>query len=150
MAANYERAHTISRPVGADYSQPGVGEYRFAVVNPDEVTDYTDPSQPGLWYGTAGGPPPIAAGNVLVNTDAGGYCPFVLAGKALPGQPIECAWAGRVLVVAGAAVVAGAIVSSDDAGAAVTQAGEAVALGVALDAAAAAGDVFSILFAPVT
>lgn len=121
MAASYENAQTISRIAGADYSAaaPSGGQYRFAVINDAEVTDYTNPQNPGVWYGSSAGPPAIAPGNILVNTSAGGYCPFLIAGKALPGQPIEVVVFGRSVVIAGGTVTAGDPVYSDDAGAAV-------------------------------
>ena len=148
MPANFERVLTVSRRAGADYSQPGVGENRFAVINPNEVTGATNPSKPGQWYGPASDTFTIEPGNVLVtNTTNGGHCPYVISGKALPGQPVECTYSGRTLIVLNGTVAAGARVQSDATGAGVTQSGGGIALGTALEAGVA-GDLISIEFAP--
>lgn len=146
MPANFERVLTVSRRAGADYSQPGVGEMRFGVINPNPVTGQTNPSQPGRWYGPATDTFTVEAGNVIVNTANGGRCPYVISGKALPGQPLECTFAGRTLVVLGGTVAAGARVQSDANGAAITQASSGIALGTALEAGVE-GDIISIEFA---
>ncbi len=148
MSQNFESVHSISRLAGADYSQPGVGENRFAVVNPNPVTSYTNPDNPGRWYGSSGDPPPIPAGNVLVNTVAGADCQFVIVGKALAGEAIECAFEGRVLVVVGAGgVTAGLAVRSDHTGAAVGESGSGHILGQALSTAVE-GELVDIIFQP--
>lgn len=149
MAASYERVLSISRIAGADYSGyegSNFGEYHFAVVNPDEVTGYTNPDNPGRWYGSDAGPPAIPPGNVLINADAGAYCPFVIVGKSLPGQPIDCAFAGRVTVIAGGTVTAGDLVGSDDLAQAVVYSSGSK-LGVFLSSGVA-GDIVDILFNP--
>lgn len=148
MSALYEKTSCISRVAGADYSQPGVGQYRFAVVNPNPIAagSYTSPSKPGLWYGTAAGAPAIPDGNVLVNTVAGGDCDFIIVGKSLPGEPIECAFAGRTVVLVGAGgVTAGEAIMSDATGAAVNHTSTNHILGTALSDAAA-GTLVDILF----
>ena len=142
---NMEAARTISRTAGADYSGIGVGQFRFVAVNNAEVTDYTNPDNPGRWYGSNAGPPPIPAGNVLVNTTEGGDCLGVMIGKALPGQPVEIGIGGRLLVVAGETITPGALVSSDATGAGVVADSGDIILGTALEGAQA-GDLFSMNF----
>ena len=150
MPANYERVLSVSRLAGADYTgNDGAGLYRFAIINPNPIAagSYTNPQVPGLWYGSAAGAPAIPAGNVIVNTTAGGDCDYVIVGKALPGQPIECAFSGRVLVVVGAGgVAAGQSVSSDAAGQAIAHTSGNHILGTANETGVA-GDIVSINFA---
>jgi hypothetical protein len=146
MPANFERVQSISRTAGADFSQPGVGEYRFCVVNPNPVTNYTNPDNPGLWYGSPGGPPEIPAGNVIL-CGVGAQALGVIAGKALPGQPIEVQDGGRALVVCGGAVAVGDELQSDANAAAITHTGSGHILGLALDAGVA-GDIISMSFSP--
>jgi len=145
MPANFEKVESITRIAGGDYSQPGVGQYRFCVINPNSVVPATGLDNPGLWYGSAQGPAPIAGGNVIVNTSAGGACFGVLLGKARAGEAIEVGVGGRLLVVCGGTVAAGDSVGSDAAGAAVTHSGSNHILGVALEAGVA-GDIISISF----
>jgi hypothetical protein len=111
------------------------------------VTNYTNPDNPGLWFGSAAGPPAIPPGNVLVNTVAGANCDFVIMGKALPGQPIECGYSGRLLVLCGAAIAVGQAVMSDNQGRAVPWTSGNHILGDAFEAGAA-GDQISINFHP--
>lgn len=67
---------------------------------------------------------------------------------AASGRPGKIGISGISKVVAGAAITAGAYVSSDSAGKAVTAASADFALGIARTAAAADGDVISVLLMP--
>ena len=67
---------------------------------------------------------------------------------AASGRPGNIAIGGISKVVAGAAITAGAYVSSDSAGKAVTAASGDFALGIARTAATADGDVISVLLMP--
>lgn len=143
MAASYENVRAISRRAGADFSQPGVGQYRFCVVNPNAVDNLAPPDNPGLWYGGAQSLI-IPAGNVIL-AGAGANALGVIAGKALAGQPIEVHVSGRTVVVCGATVTAGDEVSSDLNGAAITHSSTNHILGIAFDSGVA-GDLISIDF----
>lgn len=67
---------------------------------------------------------------------------------AASGRPGNIAISGVCKVVAGAAITAGAYVASDSSGKAVTAASADFALGIARSAAAADGDVISVLLMP--
>ncbi len=75
---------------------------------------------------------------------AGAWCPGVVDADTDPGQQMPVNVAGIVLVTAGAAIAQDAEVQTDAAGKAITKAA-GLALGRALDAAAADGDVIRIL-----
>lgn len=75
---------------------------------------------------------------------AGAWCPGVVAVDTDPGQQMPVNVSGIILVTAGAAIAADAEVQTDAAGKAITKAA-GLALGRALDAAAADGDVIRIL-----
>jgi len=151
----YNSTTTLSFAAGADYQTPvspttspmSAGQYRFCVINASEVTDYVSPDVPGYWYGSSGNPPPIPAGNVLVNTSAGADCIGVISGKALPGQPIAVDVAGQTQVVLGGTVTVGDSLSSDATGAAITHTSTNHILGQAL-ASGVAGDIIGMLFQP--
>lgn len=145
-ASNFEKVESISRIAGADFSQPGVGQYRFCVINPNAVDAYTPPDNPGLWYGSAAGPIPIDPGNVILAT-AGQNALGIIIGKSLPGQPIEVQIGNRGLVVCGGAIADGAEIQSDANGAAITQTGSGHILGIALEAGVA-GQLISMTFSP--
>jgi hypothetical protein len=118
MPSNYEKVQSITRIAGEDLT---AGQYRFLKVN--------------------------AAGKV-VKSGNGERASFVSIGKADVDQALECGIGGRLLVVAGAAIAAGAAVQSDANGAAVTQNSTGDVCGEALEAATAAGELISIIFAP--
>jgi hypothetical protein len=67
---------------------------------------------------------------------------------AASGRPGKVGISGVSKVVAGAAITAGAYVSSDSSGKAVTAASADFALGIARTAAGADGDVISVLLMP--
>jgi hypothetical protein len=130
-APNYERVRSISRIAGADFSGNNPGQYRFCKINPNAA----------VVNGVS-----IDAGAVVLS-GSGDRSLGVLIGKQIPGHAIEVGVGGRLLVVAGAAIAVGADTQSDANGAAITLAagkGE----GIALEAAAQAGDIISIEFQP--
>lgn len=79
-----------------------------------------------------------------VTPAAGDWCPGVVQADTDPGQQMPVATSGIILVTAGAAIAQDAEVQTDAAGKAITKAA-GLALGRALDAAAADGDVIRIL-----
>ena len=117
MPSNYESYQSITRIAGEDLS---AGQYRFLKVNSSGEV--------------------VKAGN-------GERAVLVAVGKAEEDKALECAFSGRVLVVLGATVAAGADVQSDANGACITQASTGIVCGTALEGGVA-GDVVSILFAP--
>lgn len=143
--ANFEKVETISRIAGADFSQPGVGEYRFCVINPNSVTA-PGPDNPGLWYGSAQGELTVDPGNVIL-AGAGVNAFGVIVGKSQFGQPIEVQIGNRALVVCGGTVTAGDQLSSDANAAAITHSSTNHILGTALDSGVA-GDIISMTFSP--
>lgn len=155
MAANYERIDEISLLAGADFTgtgatTDGAGEYHFGIINPNPIAagSYTPAQVPGIWYGSSAAAPAIPAGNVILNTTAGGDCQVVITGKALIGQPVTCARAGRVLILVGTGgITAGAKVMSDATSKAVAWTSGNHILGTAIETGAA-GDIVSILFQP--
>jgi hypothetical protein len=153
----YENVRPISLLAGADFSMPTFGsaggQYRFGIINPNAVSGLTNPDNPGQGfdgatpYGGATTTISVKAGNVVV---AGANAPnvVVIAGKALPGQPIEChaKGTGGTLVIAGGAIAAGAEVSVGANGVAVTQSGSDPVVGVArTPTVEGAGDLISVL-----
>lgn len=116
MPSNYEAAKSISRVAGEDLTD---GQYLFVKVD--------------------GNGHVVHAGN-------GDRAIGVTSGKAGLGQAITVDIDGRTLVRAGAAIAAGAIVQSNANGEAITQASTGDVCGTALEAAAAQGDLVSILF----
>lgn len=131
-APNYERVRSISRIAGADFSGANPGQYRFCKINPNAA----------VVNGVA-----IDAGAVILSGN-GDRSLGVIIGKQIPGHAIEVGVGGRLLVVAGAAIAANALVQSDANGAAVTQNGGGKGEGIAIEAAAQAGDIISIEFQP--
>ncbi len=144
MPSNFERVLSISRRAGQDLSGAAT-QYLFGTINPNSVTG-AGPDIPGQY----GAPSTITVdpGNVVVTSSNGGQAEGIIVGKAQFGQPVEFCFAGRCPVVAGAAIAAGAQVQSNAAGQAITQTGSGHILGIALEAAAGAGDQISILFSP--
>lgn len=117
MASNYEKVQSISRIAGADLSD---SQYRFTKVN--------------------------AAARVVL-AGSGERAMGVTIGKAEEGRAIEIGIGGRLLVVLGATVAAGADVQSDANGAAITQTSTGISCGTCLEGGVA-GDVTSIVFDP--
>ncbi len=120
MPSNNESVQTISRLAGADFSGSNPGQYRFGKINSDGEV-------------------------VLAGNGERAFC--VIHGKAIEGEAIACAIGGRVRVVFGATVAAGAVVQSDANGACITQASTGIVCGTALEGGAA-GEVGSIVFDP--
>jgi hypothetical protein len=149
MPANFERTKTISRIAGADFTgYPSAGEYKFGITNPNAIAagSYTPADVPGLWYGSSQAAPAIPAGNVIVNPTAGADCDYVIVGKALPGQPVECSVDGRTLITVGTGgLTAGQDVMSDANGNAVAWTSGNWILGTCLTTASA-GSITDILF----
>lgn len=113
--ANEENVRSISRVTGVDMSV--TGEYRFAKVQAD---------------------------GTVVLAGAGDAAIGVVRGKVGLGHAIEIGFSGRMLVILGGTVAAGASVQSDANGAAITYAsGEK--LGTTLTGGVA-GDVSDVLF----
>ncbi len=75
----------------------------------------------------------------------GEYLPGVLQNKPKAGQIAAVAYAGAVKVVAGAIVAVGVAIKSDSVGRAITADPTDFGQGVALEAAAAAGNIISVL-----
>lgn len=131
-APNYERVRSITRIAGADFSGSNPGQYRFVKINPNA---------------SVVGGVNVDAGAVILSGN-GDRSLGVLIGKQIPGHGIEVGVGGRLLVVAGAAIAANALVQSDANGAAITQTGGGKGEGIAIEAASAAGDIISIEFQP--
>ena len=113
--ANEENVRSISRITGADMSSGA--EYRFCTVQAD--------------------------GTVVVS-GANANALGVIRGKAGLGHAIEVGISGRMLVVLGGTVAAGAEVESDSSGAAVTKS-SGPSLGISLTGGSA-GDVSDVVF----
>lgn len=92
-------------------------------------------------------PLPGMPGAVPVST-AGAKALAVSGRPALLGQAFGGITLGSAVVEAGGAVAAGAEVASDAQGRAVAQAGTARAVGIALQAASAAGELIEVLLTP--
>lgn len=120
MPSNLEKVQSISRIAGADFSGSNPGQYRFVIV---------------------------AADGTVTLSGAAALADGILLGKQIAGHAIEVGIGGRLLVVAGAAIVAGQDLSSDANSAAIPQASTAPILGTALESGAA-GDIISVLWAP--
>lgn len=146
MAANFEKVESISRTAGQDMTSEAT-QYKFCVINPNAVTNYTPADNPGKWYGSPAGAPPIPPGNVIVNASNGAQCFGVILGKAVIGQPVEVGVGNRLLITLGATVPPNAEIQSDANGNAITQTGSGHIMGIALDAGVA-GDQISFLFSP--
>lgn len=151
----YENVKEISLIAGADFSMPTFGaaggQYRFGIINPNAVSGLTNPDNPGqgyqgaIPYGGATTTISVVAGNVVV-AGANALNVVVIAGKALPGQPIEChtKGTGATLVIAGGAIAAGQTVAVGANGVAVQSASNVV--GVARTGTVeGAGDLISVL-----
>lgn len=117
MPSNSERVVSITRIAGADLTTK---QNRFCKVQSDSRV--------------------ILAGN-------GDRALGVLQGKADTDRAVEVAVGGRVLVVLGASVTAGASVQSDANGAAITQTSTGVVLGQFLESGSA-GENVSMNWAP--
>ena len=87
----------------------------------------------------------LGASGVALNTVSGGLCTGVLQNKPKAGQIAAVAYAGAVKVVAGAIVAVGVAIKSDSVGRAITADPTDFGQGVALEAAAAAGNIISVL-----
>jgi len=116
MPSNYEAAKSITRIAGEDLSD---GQYLFVKLN--------------------------SAGKI-VKTGNGERAIGVTTDHGVADRSIAVAIDGRVLVRAGAAIAAGAIVQSNAAGQAITQTSTGIVCGTATEAAAAADDLVSIIF----
>lgn len=129
MPANYERVRSISRIAGADFSGNNPGEYCFCAINPNA----------SVVNGTS-----IAGGSVIL-AGAGARALGVLIGKQIPGHAIEVGVGGRLLVIAGAAVVAGNAAASDANGHCIAQTSTNHVLGTILESGNQ-GDIVSVEF----
>jgi hypothetical protein len=105
---------------GADFSS--TGKYRFGVIG--------------------------AGLAITIANSNGERAQGVIMDNPLSGNAVEFGVGDVLPVEAGAAVADGALVQSDGSGRAVTQSGSGCVSGVALAAAAAAGDVIPVLFQP--
>lgn len=93
---------------------------------------------------------PTASGGCDLNTTLNGLCLGVLRNKPTSGKEAEIQVAGVAKVKAGAAISVGAYLKSDAAGKAIASSAEAAGtlvdcFGVALEAAAADGDIITCL-----
>lgn len=119
----YDGLRTISLIAGEDLSSTGL--HRFGVIN--------------------------SSGQVVKNTTAQGTVDVVIAEAVdAAGKVTQCIIpdGGIAKVMAGAAFSAGALISSDNVGRAITHVASVgnVVVGRAIEAAAAAGDIVKILF----
>ena len=124
-----------------------MGENHFCIINTAEVTDYTPLDNPGQMVRIERWPPPIPAGNVILNTVDGARCYGVIVARAPIGEPIEVAIAGRVLIECGETITVGDLISSSTAATAQVADGSEFVLGTANDSGVA-GDLISMTFAP--